>query len=321
MKKTKSVLIILAALTLIACSMILCACNGGKKAQEEADKAAQWAVEQISQTNVTQSITLPSKYPQNEDVKLTWKSDSDDIIGGNGAFTAPQSDTQVKLTCTAEYKGKKASKDITVTAKAQASQSMPYSKGLIRPYYGLNGNVNNGATPYSNGLNGNVNNGVAPYSNGFNGNVNNGATPYSNGFNGNVNNGAMPYSNGFNGNVNNGLAPYSNGFNGNVNNGATPYSNGFNGNMNNGATPYSNGMNGDVNNAARPYSNGMNGNVNNAARPYSNDLNGNVNNGGLSDNGVGGRIDNGNNGGGEPIRTLPFKRPHISGRTSNDGIL
>ncbi|MDR2046295.1 MAG: hypothetical protein LBP79_00040 [Clostridiales bacterium] len=143
MKKKKTLLILLCAALIIVSVFSLSACNAGKKAQQTVDDAVNWGIAQITETDVTSNLTLPAQYKKgNKTVKLAWTSDETDIIAPSGEFTAPDTDTDVILTCKAEYNNKKAQKNITVTAKAETLMNKPFNLGL--PFDGNNAALLNG---------------------------------------------------------------------------------------------------------------------------------------------------------------------------------
>jgi hypothetical protein len=142
--RTKTILITV-AVAVIALVIALGVLSAGKKAQRKVDAAADWAVGQITEINVAENLTLPTKYEADGKVKLAWTSDNPDIIGGTGVFTAPSQDAAVKLTCKAAYKNKSATREKTVTAKAAQAQSIPYNTD-IAPFGSTTNNASgNGA--------------------------------------------------------------------------------------------------------------------------------------------------------------------------------
>jgi hypothetical protein len=245
-----------------------------QKNQEAAKKAADWAISQVGDGDVTAHLTLPTKYAENDKVKLTWTSDKTDVISNAGQYTAPNEDTDVKLTVKAEYKGATATREKTVKAKA----SSLLNQGLN----GLNQGLNNG----TNGLNQGLNNGTNSLNLGVNNGMNNGTNGLNQGLNNSMNNGTNGLNQGLNNGMNNGTNSLNQGMNNGTNGGTNRGFNGLNQGYNNGTSGYNNGTNSGTNGLNQGMNNGTNGynqGYNNGTSGY----NGGTSRGGRRNSGVG----------------------------------
>jgi hypothetical protein len=142
MKKNK-IKLLAAALTLAALPVFLTSCKG-YRSQKNVNSAAEWGVGTIVSKDISGDIQLPTAYGGNTEVKLSWSSDKPNVISDSGVFNRPEQDEQVKLTCKAEHNKKTASRDVTVTAKAEQQAQTPQSLNtpLNAPNDGKNGRVN-----------------------------------------------------------------------------------------------------------------------------------------------------------------------------------